>query len=146
MSYLETPPPYGYLGWCSGNVNITDWMYGLFGVLSSIPVNVKTVQMLFNVVWIFLFTVWMTIMRLSAELITRHTIWNSGKFLREGYMSPWHSKWHIFHLSIRVKINLITHGIWSLLTNAKCVILNVTDSYIYPWRILVPLHFFIFFI
>jgi hypothetical protein len=44
--------------WCSGNVDITDWMYGLFWVLSSIPVNVKTVQMLFNVVWSFLLTVW----------------------------------------------------------------------------------------
>jgi hypothetical protein len=34
------------------------------------------------------------------------------------------------HLSIRVKINMITHGIWPLLTNAKCVILNVTDSFV----------------
>jgi hypothetical protein len=24
-------------------------------------------------------------------------------------MSPWHSKWHILHLSIRVKINMITY-------------------------------------
>jgi hypothetical protein len=45
----------------------------------------------------------------------------------ETKLSPWQSKWHILHLSIRVKINLITHGIWLLLTNAKCVILNVTD-------------------
>jgi hypothetical protein len=45
------------------------------------------------------------------------------------YLSPWHSKWHILHLSIRVKINMITYGIWPLLTNAKCVILNVTDLY-----------------
>jgi hypothetical protein len=43
-------------------------------------------------------------------------------------MSPWHSKWHILHLLIRVKINMISNGIWPLLTNAKCVILNVTDS------------------
>ncbi len=79
--------------WCSGNVNITDWMYGLFGVLSSIPVNVKTVQMLFNVVWSFLFTVWMTIMRLCAELITRHIkIPNPsetrGSFFEKA-ISPW---------------------------------------------------------
>ncbi len=46
-------------------------------------------------------------------------------------MSPWHSKWHILHLSIRVKTNIITNGIWTLLTNAKCVILNVTDSHVY---------------
>ncbi len=49
------------------------------------------------------------------------------------YLSQWHSKWHILHLSIRVKINMITNGIWPLLTNAKCVILNVTDSFINKW-------------
>ncbi len=38
-----------------------------------IPVNVKTVQMLFNVVWSFLLTVWTTAMRLCAELITRRS-------------------------------------------------------------------------
>ncbi len=43
-------------------------------------------------------------------------------------MSPWHSKWHILHLSIRVKINMIIHGTWPLFTKAKCVILKVTDS------------------
>ncbi len=57
--------------WYSGNVDITDRMLRLFGVLSSILVNVKTVQMLFNVVWSFLLTVWTTL-RLCAELITRH--------------------------------------------------------------------------
>ncbi len=36
-------------------------------------------------------------------------------------MSPW-------NFSIRIKINMITHGIWPILTKAKCVILNVTDS------------------
>jgi hypothetical protein len=77
--------------WCSGNVDITDWMLRLFGVLSSITVNVKTVQMLFNVVWSFPLTVWTTVMRLCAELITHHIKipkpnWNSGKFLREGYI------------------------------------------------------------
>ncbi len=41
------------------------------------------------------------------------------------YLSRWHSKWHILHLTIRVKINIITNGIWPLLTNAKCV----TDSF-----------------
>ncbi len=44
------------------------------------------------------------------------------------HLSPWHSKWHILHLSIRFKINMNTLEIWPLLTNAKCVILNVTDS------------------
>ncbi len=58
--------------WYSGNVDITDWMLRLFGVPSSILLNVKTVQMLFNIVWSFLLTVWTTV-RLCAELITRHT-------------------------------------------------------------------------
>jgi hypothetical protein len=53
----------------------------------------------------------------------------SGFLNRQKYLSPWHSKWHILHLAIRVKINMIIHGIWSLLTTAKCVILNVTDSF-----------------
>ncbi len=33
--------------WC----NITDWMYGLLGFSSSMPVNVKTVQMFFKFVF-----------------------------------------------------------------------------------------------
>jgi hypothetical protein len=53
----------------SGNDEITDWMYGLLGSSSSIPVNVKTVQMLFNDVWRFLPTVWTTVVRFCAELI-----------------------------------------------------------------------------
>ncbi len=69
--------------WCNGNVNITDWMYGLFGVPSSIPLNLKTVQMLFNVVWCFLLTVWTTVMRLCAELIPRHTKSQTHLKLRE---------------------------------------------------------------
>jgi hypothetical protein len=39
---------------------------------------------------------------------------NLFKVWRSKYMSPWHLKWHILHLSIRVKINLTTHRIWPL--------------------------------
>jgi hypothetical protein len=74
--------------WYSGNVDITSWILRLSESSGSILVDVKTVQMLFNVVWSFLLTVWMTVMRLCAELITSHInlkpIRNSGKFLREG--------------------------------------------------------------
>jgi hypothetical protein len=53
-----------------------------------VPVNVKTVQMLFNVVWSFLLTVWTTAMRFCAELITRHT--ESQTHLKLGEVS---SRW-----------------------------------------------------
>jgi hypothetical protein len=91
------------LRWHSGNVDISNWILRLSESSGSILVDVKTVQMLFNVVWSFLLTVWMTVMRLCAELITSHInlkpIWNSEKFLREGNIhttdscaSPWKKK------------------------------------------------------
>jgi hypothetical protein len=91
MGQKGTPVP----RWYSGNVNITDWMYELFGVLSSIPVNVKTVQMLFSVEWSFLLTVWMTVMRLCAELITRHTKIPSPSITRGSYFEKVISPWRI---------------------------------------------------
>jgi hypothetical protein len=68
--------------WYSGNVDITDWMLRLFGVLNS----------MFNVVWSFLLTVWTTV-RLCAEFDhsphqNSKPIWISGLFLRK-VISTW---------------------------------------------------------
>ncbi len=68
-------------------------MQRLSGSSSSIPVTVKNVQMLFNVVWSFLLAVWSTVVRLCAELITRHIeipnpFETRGSFF-EKVISPW---------------------------------------------------------
>ncbi len=44
-------------------------------------------------------------------------------------MSPWHSKWHILHFSIKINFHVCSYWFSPLLINAKCVILNVTDSF-----------------
>jgi hypothetical protein len=61
----------GYLGGAVETLTSQIECIGLFGVLSLIPVNVKTVQMLFNVVWSFFF--WF---RLRSQSL----IWNFLNF------------------------------------------------------------------
>jgi hypothetical protein len=111
----------GWLKWLYTRIGWYTKKKILFGMDSldspprSIPVNVKTVQMLFNVVWSFL-TVWTTVMRFCAELITRHTKTSKPSqthiHMKDSSMSTIRKKSLLFEVSIIWCKTVITKKIW----------------------------------
>ncbi len=107
----------GYIGWA------THECYVCFCGISYLLFKKKKI-----------FEFWVRKALKTMQIYVMRYFFKTNEFLRfylkniSKKMSPLHSKWHILHLSIRVKINMIIYEISPLLTSAKCVILNVTDS------------------